>query len=444
MTSLRRGLTWSLGLSLSVLFLVQWLVISLAFREAAEEYLASRLEADTEALLAAVHFDPDGQLRLDPTRVDPAFQRVFSGRYFAIVADGSASLRSRSLWDTDLSLPRQEVGAEQRWRAPGPQDQRLLVVTKSYRLRDRALEIAVAEDVSVLAAGLYGFQLAYGAASLLVLVLLVLLQRAVVNRALRPLERVREELRSLHRGQIQRIEAQAPSEIAPLVNELNGLLDVLGERLRRSREALGNLAHALKTHLAVLTHVLDQPDTQAQRGIAQALEGPVAAMTRLVERELKRARLAGGRVPGERVSLAEAIGELVDALEKIYADKNLRFEVHIPAELMFEGDREDLLELAGNLLDNACKWCKRRIRIGAGLETGLTLVVEDDGPGAQTDDLRLLTQRGMRGDDSKPGSGLGLAIAAEVAHSYGGTLRFERSSALGGLKVEAVLSPCVR
>ena len=99
------------GIGLSVLFLAQWLIISLAFREVAEDYLASRLEADTEALLAAAQFDAGGQLRLDPARVDPAFQRVFSGRYFAIVADGPATLRSRSLWDTDMPLPRQEVGA---------------------------------------------------------------------------------------------------------------------------------------------------------------------------------------------------------------------------------------------------------------------------------------------------------------------------------------------
>jgi signal transduction histidine kinase len=441
MTSLRRGLTWSLGIGLGVLFLVQWVVISLAFREAAEEYLASRLETDTEAILAAVAFDPDGQLRLDPTRVDPAFQRVFSGRYFVILADGAASLRSRSLWDTDLPLPRQEVGAEQRLSAPGPQDQLLLVVSKAYRLRERPLVVAVAEDVSGLAASLRGFQIAYGAASLIVLVLLVVLQRAVVDRALLPLERVREELRRLHQGQIQRIEAHAPSEIAPLVSELNGLLDVLGERLRRSREAVGNLAHALKTHLAVFSHVLDEPEARAQPGITQPLQGSVAAMSRLVERELKRARLAGGRVPGERVRLAEAMDELADALQKIYADKNIHFEVSIPRELVFEGDREDLLELVGNLIDNACKWCKGHVRISAGLGTELALVVEDDGPGARPDDLSLLTQRGVRGDHSKPGSGLGLAISAEVARSYGGVLRFEPSSVLGGLKVEAVLSP---
>ena len=113
--------------------------------------------------------------------------------------------------------------------------------------------------------------------------------------------------------------------------------------------------------------------------------------------------------------------------------------MQIPA-LVFEGDREDLLELAGNLIDNACKSCRRRIRISAAAGTELVLVVEDDGPGAQSADLSLLMQRGMRGDDSMPGSGLGLAIAAEVAHSYGGALRFERSSALGGLKVEAMLN----
>jgi signal transduction histidine kinase len=163
-------------------------------------------------------------------------------------------------------------------------------------------------------------------------------------------------------------------------------------------------------------------------------------MSRLVERELKRARLAGGRVPGERVSLAGAVAELVEALQKIYADKDIRFDVDIAHSLTFEGDREDLLELAGNLMDNACKWCAHSVRISASSGAELVLTVEDDGPGAHADELSLLTQRGTRGDDSKPGSGLGLAIAAEVARSYGGALRFGQSAVLGGLQVEAVLS----
>lgn len=441
MTSLRRQLAWSLGIGLAALFVVQWLVLSLVFREAAARYLAARLEADTETLLAALAFDPSGQPHLDATRIDPAFQRAFSGRYFVVVADGTIALRSRSLWDEDLELPRQDGAATRTARARGPQDQRLLVVSKAYLLRGHRLVVAVAENVSALETTLRSFQVAYGAASLAVLVLLLLLQRAVVGRALRPLERVREELRRLHRGQIRRIEGAVPSEIAPLVGELNGLLDVLGERLRRSREALGNLAHSLKTHLAVLAHILDGSEASVQPADAEALRSPVTAMSRLVERELKRARLAGGRVPGERANLRETVGELVDALQKIYADKDIRFEVRIPAGVAFEGDREDLLELAGNLLDNACKWCKRDIRVSAREDIALVLCVEDDGPGSATEDLAALTQRGMRGDDSKSGSGLGLAIADEVARSYGGALRFGRSAELGGLRVEAILSP---
>jgi signal transduction histidine kinase len=437
MTSLRQGLTWSLGVGLSALFLLQWLAISFAFRHAAEDYLASRLEADTETLLAAVGFDHNGLVLLDPARVDPAFQRVFSGRYFTIVSADAGSVRSRSLWDTDLPAGDRRGG--QRLRTRGPQDQRLLMVSKTYQLSGHPLVITVAEDVSGLTAGLHRFQVAYGAASLIVLVLLALLQRAVVGRALLPLERVRDELRGLHQGRVQRIEARAPSEIVPLVDELNGLLDVLGERLRRSREALGNLAHALKTHLAVLTQLLDGPEGRTHRGLARTLEGPVAAMSRLVERELKRARLAGGGVPGKQVSLSEGVSELVDALSKIYAHKNIRYEMNVADDLVFQGDREDLLELAGNVMDNACKWCKGRVRVGASLDRQLVLVVEDDGPGVRPDNLKLLAERGMRADESKPGSGLGLAIATEVARSYGGALHFEHSSVLGGLRVAAVL-----
>jgi signal transduction histidine kinase len=321
-------------------------------------------------------------------------------------------------------------------RADGPQRQQLLVVARAYRVRGHPVSVAVGEDISPHLSLLTRLQWSYGAASLTVLGLLVALQRLVVDRSLRPLHEVREDLRRVQAGEVDAIRSEAPAEIAPLVDEVNALLAAMRERLTRSRHALGNLAHALKTQLALLRHELEQPVDVKQR---PRLSEPVEVMTRLVERELKRARLAGAGPPGQRADVGETLEALREALQKIYADKDLALELSVPPRLIFEGDAEDLLELAGNLLDNACKWCRRRVRVSAEDGNLLTLIIEDDGPGMGDDALEALPRRGVRADESVPGQGLGVAISAEVAHSYGGSLSFDRSPTLGGLRVRVTL-----
>jgi signal transduction histidine kinase len=314
-----------------------------------------------------------------------------------------------------------------------------LVEARGFRKQEREMTVAVAEDLSELNAALLRFQLTYGAASAAVLAILLLVQRAIVSRSLRPVEAVRDNLARLERGEAALLESAGPLEIAPLIAELNRLLASMSNRSRRSREALGNLAHALKTRLAVLGQVAEAPELAAHTNVRETLIESAAEMRRIVERELKRARLLGSALPGRRVDLRGEIDVLARTLQAIYIDKSLHLDWEATPGTQFNGDREDLLELLGNLLDNACKWSAGRVSLKASSLEGVCFVIEDDGPGCVPEALDDLTRRGFRADESEPGSGLGLAIVRDIVEGYGGTLRFGRSPALGGMRVQVHL-----
>jgi signal transduction histidine kinase len=437
--SLKTRLSVGLTVSLVLLLVLQWAVASLAIQRLTSEQLLARLDRDAESLLSGVQVDGHGVLQIDPARVSAVYQRPFSGHYY-VVRSGEQVIVSRSLWDARLAVPALAAGASADFRAIGPHRRALLVHARAYRKGGREMTVAVAEDLSELNAGLARFQLAYGAVSGVVLIVLLLVQRAIVSRGLRPIEVVRESMTRLERGEVARIEAAGPIEIAPLIAELNRLLDSMRERSRRSREALGNLAHALKTRLAVLRQLAEAPELAANATLRETLHESALDMHRIVERELKHARLSGSALPGQRVDLQSEIEALVGTLKAIYTDKSPAIDWMVSSGARFKGDREDLLEMLGNLLDNACKWCRSRVSLNAGaIDGGTCFVVEDDGPGCSPNALDTLTQRGFRADESKPGSGLGLAIVRDIVEGYGGTLLFGHSAALGGMRVEVRL-----
>jgi signal transduction histidine kinase len=438
MKSLKTQLSIGLAGSLVLLLGLQWLLVSASIERLLENQLEERLTRDAESLLAGLSVDAQGSMRIDPLRVNPVYQRPFSGHYYFIRA-GQVEQVSRSLWDSALEIPAVQAGAALRLTLPGPERQTLFTVAHGYVKQDRAVTIAVAQDLTGLSEEIATFRLRYGLVSALVLMVLLLVQRFIVRGGLRPLHTLRNELGRLERGEIDRVSMPAPEEIAPLVSELNRLLAALTNRTQRSRVALGNLAHALKTQLAILTQVSARPELHRMPELRRALAEPIEAGRRIVERELRRARLAGSAMPGRRIPLAQEIATLTRTLSQIYPGKPLRIATEIVAGATFDGDREDLLELLGNLLDNACKWCSGRVSLTVTNGDGAAFVVEDDGPGCDDEQLEELTRRGFRADESKPGSGLGLAIVKDVVDSYGGSLTFGRSAALGGLRVEARL-----
>ena len=281
----------------------------------------------------------------------------------------------------------------------------------------------------------------YTQVSVAMFVLLVILQIGIVRLALSPLRRVRADVSRLDRGEIVQLGDRVPAEVLPLVSEVNRLLALMSQRLHRSRESLGNLAHALKAPLTVLTHMAADQHVQRDPVLAGQMAEQLALLRSRIESELRRARMAGGRMPGAPLDLASEIESLVATLRKMYRDRNLDIECRMQPGIRFVGDREDLLELSGNLLDNACKWARSRVRVSVSERQGMVLTVEDDGPGCSPDELSRIALRGARVDENTSGHGLGLAIAKGVASSYGAQLHLGRSAELGGLEAKVIFPP---
>ena len=439
MTSLRSRLSIGLAASLIVLLALQWSIASLVIEQLVERQLVSRLTQDAENLLSGIDFNALRELVLDEGQISAVYQRPFSGHYYEIHAPGQI-ISSRSLWDKQLQIPQVAPGQQVLLRRQGPEQQPLLIAISAYQKQGRLLTIAVAEDLRDVNAGIQRFRQIHGAISCMILFALLGLQYFIVTRSLKPLHKIRTDMQRLEAGEIQSIEARnAPLEIAPLILELNRLLSAMGRKTLRSREAMGNLAHALKTQLALLGQAAERSRGPHSPELHLILRDIGESMRRIIERELKRARLLGAALPGKRLDLRQEVSLLVQTLQMMYADKAIDIEWRVADGSRYGGDQEDMLELLGNLLDNACKWCQQRVRLDIGGNGALALTVEDDGPGCQPDEFEELTRRGFRLDESKPGSGLGLAIVKDIVESYGGVISFTSSPDLRGLRVEVRL-----
>lgn len=441
MRSIQARLNSGLGISLLLVFVVLGIAMSYAFRTLAENYILTRLEHDAENLLVALVLRPrENPVGLRTERVNPIYQQAYSGHYYRVQV-GDIVLRSRSLWDQDLRVPELPTGGVESIRMLGPEDQLLLVRIASYSKAGQQISIAVAEDLSPIRTEVRRFQIRYVLFGLVALALLLLLQRRFLRRGLAPLRATAEELDELERGRRQQLGEQVPQEVLPLVRQINQLLATLQQRLTRSRNAMGNLAHALKTPLTLLGQISDRDDNFRDAVMAAQARELVEKIRALTERELKRARLAGAIGSGERLRLGAELEVLAAVLRRLYRERDVQISIAIPDELSFAADREDMHELFGNLLDNACKWARSRVRVSAEqVDAGLRVRIEDDGPGRAPDELDKLNQRGLRIDEGEvPGHGLGLAIVQDVVSHYGGQLTLGRSAELGGFLAEVVL-----
>jgi signal transduction histidine kinase len=434
--SLKARLGVGLTASLLVVFVLQWFLVAGSVRAVATAYVGSRLEHDADNLLAALRFDATGRPLLGARSADIIYERPFSGHYFRL-ASGEHVLRSRSLWDQDL--PTIITAQTDTRRTPGPQAQTLLLLTRMHMKQDRVFTLSIAEDLSGIEADIDRFTARYTLVSAIALALLLALQGAIVYVSLRPVDRLRADVRRLERGEIGALREDAPSEIAPLVHELNHLLALMGQRLQRARLALGNLAHALKTPLTLLTDAAADRALEAQPALRARVQTQVETLRRLIDRELKRARVAGAAVPGQRLDLAVEVPRLVATLREIYRERPIDIHYILPDDAAYAADREDVFELLGNLLDNACKWARSEVRLSMDTAQRLAFTIEDDGPGVAPDEITRLAQRGARLDENMPGHGLGLAIARDIVESYGGDMDLDRSPELGGLRVHITL-----
>jgi signal transduction histidine kinase len=250
-----------------------------------------------------------------------------------------------------------------------------------------------------------------------------------------PFGRLRRQLAGLRDGSGDRIQGTYPTEVQPLVNDLNSLLEHREKIVRRALAKAGDLAHGLKTPLAVLAQEAEQFESAGQHEVASTISLQVDRMRRQIDYHLTQARAASpGNVPGARCPVLSSVEGLARTLEKIYAARRLAIEVDVSPEHFIRGQREDLEEMLGNLLDNACKWAKSKVKIRSTRENGaVVLTVDDDGPGLARSMRDQVLQRGVRADEAAPGSGLGLAIVRDLAELYEGTITLE-DSPMGGLR----------
>ncbi|MFJ2320226.1 sensor histidine kinase [Pseudomonas sp. NPDC087817] len=430
MRSIQRRL--SLGL-ISVMVVVGVVLAQTSlwlFEVGLQRYLEAGLRNDSESLLVALVRGPQG-LQLDERHLSPAYQRPFSGHYFRIDF-AESHWRSRSLWDQDLPLL-ETPGLHSNLQL-GPDGQQLLVLRSDYRRLGQSISISVAQDYTPVRESFQRMRqlgLGLGLAGLL---LILFLQRLTVRRALKPLEKAREQIVQLQQGQRSQLDDQVPVELEPLVAQINHLLAHTEDSLKRSRNALGNLGHALKTPLAVLLSLASSEKLEGHPELRKILKEQLEQVQQRLNRELNRARLSGDALPGALFDCDAELPGLLATLNMIHGE-HLALSYVAPTGLQLPWDREDLLELLGNLLDNACKWADAEVRLSVIERTdGYALSVEDDGPGIPADQRAQVFSRGTRLDEQTHGHGLGLGIVRDIVDTWGGLLVLGESE-WGGLKV---------
>lgn len=409
------------------------------FEAGLQRYLENGLRKESENLLVALVRGPSG-LQLDERRISAAYQRPFSGYYFRIDFD-KGTWRSRSLWDLDMPKPAAPGLSDS--HELGPEGQQLLALRADYRRLGQDISISVAQDYSPVREGFRRLQQIGLGMGLVALILVLVLQRITVTRSLRPLERARQQIAQLQQGQRSQLDAQVPSELAPLVGQINHLLSHTEDSLRRSRNALGNLGHALKTPLAVLLSLASSERLNGLPEVRAQLREQLEQIQQRLARELNRARLAGDALPGAQFDCNTELPGLLATLGMIHGE-GLLLERDVPPGLLLPWDREDFLELLGNLLDNACKWADSEVRLGIAPTTeGYQVWVDDDGPGIPESQRLQVLERGSRLDEQVDGHGLGLGIVRDIVDAWGGSLALLQSP-LGGLRVSIDLPRKVR
>jgi signal transduction histidine kinase len=427
-------------------------LLSSVFRSSVESDFDGRLRFDLDGMIAAAEPGPAGQVSLQGRFTDPRFERVYSGWYWQISpeqknAPVSATQISRSLWDHTIKITDQQHRNDADWgNGIGPEGQHLRVVSQhvEFPVTDtpqkddtRSYRFIVAGDSQQIDAEIENFDstLIWSFALLGVgLIGAIFIQ---VRVGLIPLRRVRNALARIRDGEARKLDGDFPAEIAPLAAELNGLIEHNAEVVARARTHVSNLAHFLKTPLSVIT-----TEASSQTGpLSDAVMRQVTTMRRQIDHYLARARAAGAvNTLGSRTEVAPVLDDLARVLRRIHAERGITVETASPSRLFFRGERQDLEEMTGNLIDNACKWAKSRVAVSAeraGPGT-LQIIIGDDGPGLSLEELAQIGERGERLDENVPGSGLGLAIVRDVAKLYGGSLSLGRS-ALGGFEARLTL-----
>ena len=427
------------------IFIAGWGLSSL-FRQHVSTQFHAELQTHLDQLTAQLTLDEQGLPKLTLPLSDPRMSRPYSGYYWQVdlVGDRSAGqLRSRSLWDHVLRVPPDTPadGEIHQHRIVGPQDRMLGMVERTMRIDDtpdgkpRTFRLIAAADESLVSEPASRFSGALWLALGLLGAGMAAAALVQVFVGLAPLRTLQDALGKIRSGEAQRLEGDFPVEVMPLIEEFNTVLAQNTEVVERARTQAGNLAHALKTPLSVLANAARSHAEQCPE-LAHLVADQVDIARRQVDYHLARAQAAAAtRMPGAKTPLLPTIEGLARAMRRIHAERQIELTVRdFPASLSFRGEAQDLQEMLGNLLDNACKWAARNVELNVSSNGAtLTITIDDDGAGLAADQRNAVIRRGVRADEQVPGSGLGLAIVDDLARLYGGQVALA-DSPLGGLR----------
>ena len=436
-----------------VILLITGVVLSSLYRQAVERAFDRRLGVYLRTLVADVAAPDEAGDKFPTALGEPLFELPLSGWYWQVTRldPGKTDVRaSRSLWDgglphlQDRGIAAGADGSREGY-VDGPEDQRLRLVERNIDLGDEGhYLVSVAGDAAEITDETRSFDQALAITFSILLVVLLLTTMFQVRFGLAPLKRITDSLAAIRSGSAERLNGEFPVEIAPLARETNALIDANREIVERARTHVGNLAHALKTPLSV---IVNEASARGNDPLALKVQEQTAIMRDQVARHLERARLAARTaVVGTLTDVTPVVTALARTMEKIHRDRSITIEVRAADPVRFRGERADLEEMIGNLVDNACKWASSRVTIEVLRERPeptrgapmLRILVDDDGRGLSPSEREQAAMRGRRLDETKPGSGLGLSIVVELASLYGGDLKLA-TAPLGGLRAELVL-----
>lgn len=426
---LRLLLAGAVSILVALAFAAFWLTLLF------ERHVERRVDAELTVYLnqlAANLTQASGDLAIDRPPADPRFEEPLSGLYWQIESDPAGkTLRSRSLWDSALVLPPEQTVDDQlhHYRVPGPGGEQLYLLQKSIelpeRLGDRHVRIAVAWRTQDVAASVRDFASQLVPFLTVIAVLLIAASWAQVSVGLRPLAAVREKLSAIRSGHARRLDSGFPSEVQPLAEEIDALLDAREMAIERAKARAADLAHGLKTPLQVLNGEIERLQQRGETGIAEDISSLADAMRRHVDRELARARLAYASRNASCAVEPVAI-RIVRVVERTPYGQKLDWSIDVAADVTAPIDAEDLSEALGNLIENAARHARTKVSISAARISGETCIaVTDDGPGIAEENRSVVVERGQRLDMRSGGAGLGLAIVQDIAEAWGARLIFD-------------------
>ena len=440
--SLRLRLLIAATLAIVVALSVSGAVLSRLFTQHVEEREFAELGNHQNQIIAAIQIDADGRPGLATAPADPRFFAPNGGLYWQLEFPDGTKQRSRSLWETVLTLPPDALtdGSPHRHTITGPNNTTLLALERGLTVGPDPtpipLRLTVAADRRALDTASADFRSVLNMSLGVLGVALLAALFVQVEVGLRPLARLRTALQRVHNGSADHVAGVFPSEVEPLIADMNALLDRERKANAQARERAADLAHGFKTPLAVLATVSRDLSRDGRSQSAAEIDTQINIMGAHVRRELARARTVGASTVGQNpIPVRPVLTQIVAASSRISTHRALIWTVEATDEAVFRGDENDLLELVGNLADNAAKWASahvvlRAFRVGS----RLTLSVEDDGPGVPQGAEGAILLRGRRLDESTDGSGLGLSIVAKIIEAYGGTIVLGHAPG-GGLSV---------